>query len=105
MTEVALHWIGVFVAIHFVYFFLGTGRMANADAGLTSALLVALGAYTIGIHGNWRFIVVGAMVATGALAAALVEQYLWVLVGLGVLSVVLFVLGSRLRKRTGDPKR
>jgi hypothetical protein len=102
VAEVALHWFGVLVAIHLVYFFVGTGRMANADTGLTSALIIALGAYTAGIQGNWRFTVVGGVVAAGTLAAAWIEQYLWVFAGLGILSLVVLIVGSRRRRAVED---
>jgi len=94
----ALHWIGVLVAIHLVFYFVDSGRMANADTGLTNGLILALGAYLAGIHGNWRFSVLGLALAGAAMGVALVEQYVWVLIGIALLAFLAMVLGARFRK-------
>lgn len=92
---ILLHWIGVFLAIELVYFFVGSGRLANADTGLTNAMILALGTYLAGVHSNWRLMVVGAAIGLAAAGAAFMEEYLWVMFGLAVLVIVVFVLSSR----------
>ncbi len=95
-VAILVHWIGVFVAIQCVYLFVSTGRMANADTGLTSGLILALGTFTAGAFGNWRLMIVGAALVGATLVVALFEEYVWVLLGLAVLAVTALVLGSRL---------
>jgi hypothetical protein len=92
---ILLHWLGVFLAIELVYFFVGTGRMANLDTGLTNALILALGTYLAGVHSNWRLMLVGLAIGLAAAGTAFLEEYLWVMLGLAVLVIVVLVLGSR----------
>jgi len=94
--QLALLWIGVFVAIQLVYFFITTGRFANADTGLVNGLILALGTFICGVYVNWRLMVVGVALAFATVAAAYVEEYLWVLLGVALLAVALLVVGSRL---------
>ena len=93
--RILLHWFGVFLAIELVYFFVGSGRIANADTGLTIATVLALGAYLAGVHGNWRLMVIGVAIGLAAAGAAFMEEYLWVMFGLAVLVIVIFALSSR----------
>lgn len=93
---IALHWLGVFLAIELVHYFVSSGRIANADIGLTNALILALGCFLFGIHGSWRFIVIGAGLAAATWAVALVEEYLWVLFCVAIVAVACMVLGVRL---------
>jgi hypothetical protein len=95
-VAILVHWIGVFVAIQCVYLFVGTGRMANADTGLTCGLILALGTFAGGAFGNWWLMIVGAALVGATLVVALFEEYVWVLFGLAVLAVAALVLGSRL---------
>jgi hypothetical protein len=92
---ILLHWFGVYLAIELVYFFVGAGRIANADTGLTSAMILALGTYLAGVHSNWRLMVVGLAIGLAAAGAAFLEEYLWIMFGLAVLVIVILVLGSR----------
>ncbi len=92
---ILLHWLGVLLAIELVYFFVGSGRIANADTGLTNAMILALGTYLAGVHSNWRLMVVGLAIGIAAAGAAFMEEYLWVMFGLAVLVIVIFVLSSR----------
>lgn len=92
---IALHWIGVFLAIELVYVFVGSGRIANTDTGLTNAMILALGTYLAGVHSNWRLMVVGVAIGLAAAGAAFMEEYLWIMFGLAVLVIVIFVLSAR----------
>ena len=96
---IVLHWLGVFLAMQLVYYFVVSGRIANADNGLTNALILALGAYLFGIHGNWRFIVIGLGLAAATVVVALVEEYLWVLICVAAAALGVFLLGTKLKHR------
>jgi dipeptide/tripeptide permease len=82
-----LHWSGLAVAVTLIYLLQATGRMTNEAAGLVALVALALTSFLAGIHGNWRFCIVGALLACAVAAAALVEEYLWVLLPLVVLVV------------------
>jgi hypothetical protein len=93
---IVLHWLGVLVAVQLVYLLVSTGRMANADTGLTCGVVLALGSFTAGVHGNWRFIVMGVALGIATTGVAFFEEYLWVLLGVALLAVLALVLGGRL---------
>ena len=93
--RLVLLWVGVFLAIQLVYVFIAGGRFANADTGLVNGLVLALGTFACGLYVNWRLVVVGVALGFATLAAAYVEQYLWVLLGVAVLAVVVLLVGAR----------
>lgn len=93
--RLALLWVGVFVAIELVYFFIAAGRFTNADTGLVNGLILALGTFASGLYVNWRLVVVGVALAFATVAAAYVEQYLWVLLGVALLAVAVLIVGAR----------
>ena len=97
--RILLHWAGVFIAAQFAYSFVASGRMANLDAGLTYGLILGLGTYTAGVYSNWRLMVVGAALGLATLGVALVEQYLWVLIGITIVAIIVLVLGGRFAAR------
>ena len=93
------HWVGMLAAIEIVYLFIAAGRLTNADTGLLNGLVLALGTFLAGVHGNWRLAVIGATIGCATLAVAWLEQYLWALVGLGGLALAAVFLIGRLRGR------
>ena len=102
---ILVHWLGVFIALQSVYLLVTTGRMANADTGLASGLILALGTFSAGAFGNWKLVVVGLALFGATLVVAVFEEYVWVLFGLALLAVIILVLGSRLfgRRRNAGP--
>lgn len=98
-ARLVLLWVGIFVAIQLVYFFITAGRFTNADTGLVNGLILALGTFASGLYVNWRLVVVGVALAAATVAAAFVEQYLWVLLGVAVLAVAVLVVGARVAVR------
>lgn len=92
---ILLNWVGVFLAMHIVHLFVASGRMANADLGLTCGLMLALGTFIAGAYGSWRLLIVGATLAAATAAVALVEQYLWILLAIALLALAVLVIGSR----------
>ncbi len=103
MIALALHWIGVFAAMLLIYYFTTSGRFANANIGLANGLILALGTFLNGVHGNWRFMVVGGALGFGTLVVAFTEEYLWILFGIAVLALVVLVAGSRIAKSISLP--
>jgi hypothetical protein len=101
--SLALHWGGVFAAMLLVYYFTASGRFANANIGLANGLVLALGTFLYGVHGNWRFMVIGGALGLGTLGVAFTEEYLWILFGIVVLALIMFIVGSRIARSTRLP--
>jgi hypothetical protein len=99
MLRILLHWVGVFCAIQFVYFFVSTGRVANVGTGLSNGVLMGLGAFLAGVHFNWRFMVIGAAAGLATVSVAFIEEYLWILFGIAVLAIVGLFVGARISKK------
>jgi hypothetical protein len=95
-SAILLHWVGVYAALQMIYFFVNSGRIANADTGLSNGLILALGIFTAGAHGSWRLMVVGVALGAATGAVAFVEEYMWVLFGISVLALVVLLVGTRL---------
>lgn len=93
--NIAAHWFAVFCAIQLVYFFVSSGRMNNADMGLSNGLILALGTLLGGIHGNWRLIVFGIASGVATAGVAFIEQYLWFLGGVVILAGAAMIVGGR----------
>jgi hypothetical protein len=99
MVTIIIHWAGVLAAIQLAHLFVAAGRIDNANIGLADGLLLSLGTFTSGAAGNWRMIVIGIALGVATAVVAMVEQYLWVLLGVAVVTVLVVLLGSRFRSR------
>jgi hypothetical protein len=88
-----LHWVGLLVAVRLVFEMLHKGRLDNENTGLVVLLLLALSTFIAGIHLGWRLCLVGVFLAIALVAATYLEEYVWVLliIGLAIL-VVVFLL-------------
>jgi hypothetical protein len=87
----ALHWLAVLAAIDLL--FVGdVSRMMNSDAtSLATLAVLALGAFTAGVHtSSWRIALVGVFLALGVPAIAWLEQSA-LLIALGIAVVVALV--------------
>ncbi len=98
-TTICLHWLGVLLAIQLVYYFAAAGRMANLDTGLANGLVLALGTFLFGVHGNWRFMVVGLALAAATAGVAFVQEYIWMLFIIAAVAIVVIFFGAKLVKR------
>lgn len=94
----ALHWLGVIAALEMVFIFIDAGRLAGAGVGLLNGAILALGTFLAGVHANWRLLVIGVAIALATVLVALVEQYVWLLLGLGVVAVAAVVGIAHLRR-------
>jgi len=74
-----LHWIGLLVAVQLVYLLLLTGRLHNENTGLIVFLLLALTTFLAGIHLGWRLCLMGLFLGAALVAAAFLEEYVWML--------------------------
>ncbi|MEV8468980.1 hypothetical protein AB0T83_19765 [Fluviibacterium sp. DFM31] len=90
--------LAVLVVIHLLFLLVSTGRMANADVGLTCAFILTLGTLLDGIRGNWRMIVLGLALGLLTIGMAIVEQYVWVLLIVALLAIAMLLIGARLTR-------
>lgn len=90
-----IHWIGALVAILCVYTLLHTGRINFEEAGLIMLLVLALASFLAGTHVGWRFYVLGALLAGATVAAAYIEEFMWVIILLAVAIVALTFYWSK----------
>jgi hypothetical protein len=94
-----LHWVAVLAALYVVFVLLRAGRMNNEAAGLVALLTLALATFLAGVHGDWRFCLVGTLLGLIVGAAAFVQRFLWmILVPLAVILALALVWWSRGRK-------
>lgn len=94
-VTIALHWLGIFFAIQIVHYFVTTGRMANADIGLTNGLVLALGTYLFGVYSNWRMATIGIALAIATAGVAIIEEFIWFLFIVAVIAIAVLFLGAR----------
>jgi len=101
----ALHWGAVLVAMHLM-FVADVSRMMNTDASALAALtLLALGAFTAGVHiASWRISLVGIILALGVPAIAWLEQSA-LLILLAVIVVAAVIAPFVWRDKRGSEQR
>lgn len=75
----AFHWAAAALAVYLIYLFERTGRVNDEDAGLVTLLVLALTTFLAGVHFDWRLALLGLVLGAAAAAAALIEQFFWVL--------------------------
>ena len=98
-VTIILHWLGVFLAIQLVHYFVFSGRMANADIGLTNGLILALGAYLFGVYSNWRMATIGIALAVATGGIAFIEEFVWFLFIVTVVAILILFFGAKFIKR------
>jgi hypothetical protein len=92
-----LHWSATFVAVEIVFVLEAQGRFNNTDTGLAALMVLALASFLAGVHGDWRFMLVGVLLGGATAGAAFVEQFIW----MGLIPIVGAVVLYWLR-RTRD---
>lgn len=92
IRDQALHWLGFLIAVQIMFMLIRSGTLSENAGGLVSLLLLALTAYTAGIHVDRSFLLVAALLALTVLLATYVEEYMWiVLVILGLVVAALLL--------------
>lgn len=98
-----IHWVAVGAALWVLFYFVKTEHFADADAGLTCGILIGLGAFLAGVHGQWRMGPIGLALVAATALVALIEDNLLMLIGLGVGAVLLVLLISRIASGMAKP--
>lgn len=79
-----LHWAALAVAVCLVFLLQKTGHLGEADAGSVTLLSIALATFLAGVHFDWRYCVVGGLLAAAVAAIAVLAGFLWLI---GVVAV------------------
>ncbi|HMB30959.1 MAG TPA: hypothetical protein VKN82_03960 [Desulfohalobiaceae bacterium] len=74
-----LHWLGLLLAIFMILYLEGSGRINSEAAGLVTLLIVAVVSFLSGVHGDWRFGLIGILLGLTLIGAAWIEEYFWML--------------------------
>lgn len=98
-VTIVLHWLGILLAIQLVHYFVFSGRMANADIGLTNGVLLALGTYLFGVYSNWRMAVIGLALAVATAGIAFIEEFIWFLFIVTAVALLILFFGAKLIKK------
>ncbi|MEM6945588.1 MAG: hypothetical protein AAF416_01215 [Pseudomonadota bacterium] len=100
----AAHWIGVFISIQVVFYFVSTNNFTDANVGLANGILFALATYLCGVHVQVRLAVVGAALGLATATEALIEENLWILfaIAIGALIVQAAIRPILHRLRSGN---
>ncbi len=97
-----LHWVALAAVVCLVFLLEYTGRMSSEDAGLVMLLALALTTFLAGVHFDWRYCVVGALLAAAVAAVALLQEFLWVIV-IAAVAVAAFLVYRSRRGGSADP--
>jgi hypothetical protein len=81
-----LHWVGLLLAVYLVYLLQATGRLNSEDAGVVALLALSLTTFLAGVHFDWRFCVLGAVLGLAVACAALIHDFFWILLVVVVLA-------------------
>ena len=92
-----LHWGGMMVAIALAVVSPALGVLPWESLNSVILLIVALGYFTAGVHGDRAFLWVGVLMAAGYLLVTLVSAYAWTIVGVA-LAIALTIAGLRERR-------
>jgi hypothetical protein len=90
------HWLGIAVAIGLDFFIGGTNQETALGAGMNALLLLSLGCFLAGVHFEWLFMVVGVLLTVTLVVFVKADQYLWVIVIAGVVSLLAIFFLNRI---------
>lgn len=82
------HWFGVAAAIGLEFFIRRSSLETGTAAGFNSLLLLALGCFLAGVHLEWLFAVVGVLLAMLLFVVDNVEQYIWLVMVIGIVVLI-----------------
>jgi hypothetical protein len=74
-----LHWAGIGVALWLDFLVRRSGEETGVAAGLNALLILALGCFLAGVHLEWMFAVVGALLTLTLILVTKADQYLWLM--------------------------
>jgi hypothetical protein len=96
----SLHWLGSLVTVVCLFSFVEAGHMSQEATGLMVLLILALTTYLDGIRIGWRFSLTGMYLATAAVAANFLENFMPWLFALAIAIIAITVW--REKRKTAD---
>jgi hypothetical protein len=94
------HWLGIGIALAIDFIIRGAGEESGLGAGLNALLLLALGCYLAGVHLEWLFVIVGALLTVTLIILMKADEYIWLIFVVGGLAVLaLFGLPKLFERR------
>jgi len=93
------HWLGIGGALGLDFFVRSLGEETDIAAGLNALLLLALGCYLAGVHLERLFIVVGLLLTLTLFVVAKVQEYLWLVLVMGAVTIVAIIGLNRVLAR------
>jgi hypothetical protein len=100
-----LHWLGIAAALGLDFYIRGTGEETGVAAGFNALLLLALGCFLAGVHLEWLFSLVGLVLALTLIVVVKADQYLWLIVIVGVLAIAAMIWLMRTLAKTSERTR
>ncbi len=87
-----VHWCATAVAVLSILLLLKAGRLNYEGTGLVLLVLMGLATFLDGCRVSYYFSLIGVLMIVTAITAAFIEQYLWVLIilGLGIAMAIFF---------------
>lgn len=90
------HWLVIAGAVALDFAIRGAGEETGVAAGYNALLLLALGCFLAGVHLEWLFTLVGAILLLTLIVVVKADQYLWLVVIVGVIAILLLIGWKRL---------
>jgi len=99
-----LHWSALGAAIGLLFYLQDAKRLPERDVPLLSLLALALTTFLAGVHGDWRFAVVGLILGAAATVMALFETYrLLILIPIAIVALVVVLRRRREPAGSAEP--
>lgn len=98
----ALHWLVIAGALGIEFFIRGSGEETGKAAGFNSLLLLTVGCFLAGVHMEWLFIIVGTLLALLLFVMDRADQYLWLIMIVGVIVLIAMALVTRLLSKSNE---
>ncbi|MDG2049605.1 MAG: hypothetical protein P8M78_05540 [Myxococcota bacterium] len=94
------HWAGLLAVLQLAFMLYNTNRINAPELGIFSLLSVALATFLAGVHFDWHFAVLGALLGLSALLVAWVEASIWFVMPIALIAVLVLLWIQRRRSRS-----
>jgi hypothetical protein len=95
----AFHWLGVLGALELVFLMKSAGQIEYDALGLFALIALALATFLSGVYTDWRLCAVGVLLGAIVVAAAFIQQVIWVVLVPGFALLVVLLIAWRRRGR------
>jgi hypothetical protein len=95
----AFHWLGLLGALELVFLMKTAGQIQYDAIGLFALIALALATFLAGVHTDWRLCAVGVLLGAIVVAAAFIQQIVWVILVPAFALIVVVLIAWRRRGR------